>query len=112
VYGLTPDAACEYRFASYEVAGTGVGGSAGLTGGVVRLWDTRKSGEVLHFGVGGGILGLEWQGRGKLGVGTKDGVGIWEIIDGRKVDVNGTDEWTCISGMRNGTLNAHAWVVD
>jgi WD40 repeat protein len=99
VNGLTPDPTHLGRFASYE---TSPGGSLST----VRLWDSRRAaGELASFDVRSGVLGLEWvsggAGYAKLGVGTRDGVSVWDIIDGREANENGLDEWTTIGDVRN-----------
>ncbi|WVF65929.1 hypothetical protein IAT40_000667 [Kwoniella sp. CBS 6097] len=100
VNGLTPDPVNEHCFASYEITPGG-----GPVNSVVRLWDSRKSGhELLNFDVPGGIVGMEWmKGRdGLLGIGTKDkGVGLWEIIEGKRVEEEKVvEEWITLGGMR------------
>jgi WD40 repeat protein len=88
VYSLTPDPSVANRFASWESA---------QGGGTVRIWDARKTGEVLSFDVNEGIVELCWM-KGGLGVGTREGgVGVWEIISGRPVD---GDEWATMGEMR------------
>jgi len=90
VNGLTPDAREEGRFSSWE---------SGPNGSVVRIWDTRKpKNEVLSFDVsGGGVVGLDWMVGGMLGIGTKEGVSVWEVVHGRKNE----EEWTTLGEMRN-----------
>ncbi|WRT63824.1 uncharacterized protein IL334_000749 [Kwoniella shivajii] len=100
VYGLTPNEEKEGLFASYEVIPGG-----GQLHSVVRLWDVRKpSQEVLNFDLPGGVIGLEWmKDRPEiLGVGTRDkGVGLWEIIEGKKVENDKiVEEWVTLGGMR------------
>lgn len=100
VYGLSPDPSHEHRFASYET-------SPGNTISTVRVWDDRKAaGELASFEIRSGVLGLEWviggPGYAKLGVGTRDGVSIWDIMDGRTVDDAGIDEWTVIGDVKSG----------
>jgi WD40 repeat protein len=88
VFGLTPDPQNSDRFASWEPV---QGGST------VRMWDIRKTGEVLSFDVGPGVVGLSWM-AGGLGVGTREGgVGVWDIVSGTLLD---GEEWTTIGGMR------------
>jgi len=104
VNGLTPDPTHSCRFASYE---TSPGGSLST----VRLWDSRKaSGELASFDVRSGVFGLEWvsggAGYARLGVGTRDGVSLWSVIDGRDVTESGVDEWTTIGDVRNGELES------
>ena len=99
VLGLSPDPSHDFRFASYE---SSPGGSAGT----VRLWDSRKSGETMSFDVRGGVTGLEWYGGeagfAELGVGTRDGIALWDIIDGPVADESHVEDWTSIEGVRNG----------
>ncbi len=91
VNGLTPDPREEGRFASWEMT---------PSGSTVRIWDTRRpTSELLSFYVpGGGFVGVEWLDRGRLGVGTKDGVSVWEVVHGRQEE----KEWTTIGGTRMG----------
>jgi len=91
VNGLSPDPSGEGRFASWESV---------PDGSVVRVWDARKpTGEMLSFEVGaGGVVGLEWLERGRLGVGTKDGVSVWEIVHGRWEE----QQWTMLGETRTG----------
>lgn len=103
VNGLTPDPTHACRFASYE---TSPGGSLST----VRLWDSRKAGgELASFDVRSGVFGLEWvsggAGYAKIGVGTRDGVSLWDIMDGREITENGIEEWTTIGDVRNGRVN-------
>lgn len=100
VYGLSIDPSHEYRFASYET-------SPGQTISTVRMWDSRKaSSESASMEIRSGVLGLEWIGGGpgyaKLGVGTRDGVSIWDVMDGRMVDDNGVEDWTVIGDIKHG----------
>jgi len=101
VSGLTPDPTKEDRFASYET-------SPGGTLSTVRLWDSRQAaGEVASFEIRSGVFGLEWisggAGYAKLGVGTRDGVSVINVTDGREVTDTGVDEWTTVGDIRNGT---------
>lgn len=90
VNGLTPDPAEEGRFASWEST---PGGS------VVRVWDTRRpSSELLSFDVPGAVVGLDWLDRGRLGVGTKEGLNVWEVVNNR----NERKDGTTIGGVRTG----------
>ncbi|WVR03585.1 hypothetical protein IAU60_000577 [Kwoniella sp. DSM 27419] len=100
VNGLTPDPQLEGRFASFEVLPGG-----GAAQSIVRLWDIRKpSQEVLTLDVQGAVVGMEWMaGRaGMLGIGTKErGVGLWEIIDGKRVEDDViVEDWVTLGGMR------------
>lgn len=101
VSGLMPDPTRESRFASYET-------SPGGTLSTVRLWDTRQAvGEVASFEIRSGVFGLEWisggAGYAKLGVGTRDGVNVIDVTDGREATDSGVDEWTTVGDIRNGT---------
>ena len=91
VHGLTPDPRHENQFASWENV---------QMGSTVKLWDARKPGDVplISFDVFPGVVGLEWLGGGKLAVGTREGVGVWDILHGNKEGV----EWTTLGGMRQG----------
>ncbi|ORX34788.1 hypothetical protein BD324DRAFT_593880 [Kockovaella imperatae] len=96
VQSLSPDPSAPYRFASYESSNSG---------STVRMWDTRKSGaELLSLDISGAILGISWaqggSGVSRLGVGTKDGVSVWEVINGRTVGDDGTHEWTSLGEMK------------
>jgi hypothetical protein len=100
VFGLTPDGTHQGRFASYET-------SPAQTISTVRIWDSRKaSGDVASFEIRSGVLGLNWvtggPGYAKLGVGTRDGVSLWDISDGRIVDQGNVDEWTSVGDVKNG----------
>ena len=103
VYGLSPDIMHQHRFASYEPA---PGGSAST----VRLWDTRKTGtDVTSFEVKGAVTGLEWisggEGYSKLAVGSRNGVSVWDIINGKREDEGGDHiESTFAGDVRNSTL--------
>ena len=91
VYGIAPDSSHRHLFASWE----------SLPGGsVVRLWDKRRlTGELLSFEVGsGGVLGLEWLGDDRLGVGTSEGVSVWEVVHGQREG----EERTTLEAMRSG----------
>lgn len=91
VYGLTPHPTRTERFASFEL---------GQTGSVVRIWDTRRSGEILSFEVGDAVMGLEWRGD-SLGVGSRDGgVNMWEVVSGK--GKNEEKDWVTIGGSKNG----------
>ena len=98
VSSLSPDPSDTHRFASYE---------SSSSGSTVRLWDTRKPGsEILSLEVNGAILGTGWlpggSGMTRLGVGTKDGVGVWDIISGQTTDHDGIHDWTSLGEMRQG----------
>jgi WD40 repeat protein len=102
VYGVTP---CEKdtKFASWENAGAG---------SIVRLWDSRRPGiEVSSFEVGGEeVAGLSWlpgggKGVTKLGVATKESIGVWDVVCGKKEETAGSgdapgSEWIEIGGRR------------
>ena len=98
VSDLSPDPSDVNRFASFE---------SSSSGSTVRLWDTRKAGtEVLAFDINGAISGIHWASGGsgisRLGVGTKDGVSVWDVVDGRSVGDDGMHEWTGLGEMRQG----------
>nr|XP_031857269.1 uncharacterized protein CI109_007324 [Kwoniella shandongensis]KAA5524341.1 hypothetical protein CI109_007324 [Kwoniella shandongensis] len=98
VHDITPNPDDTNIFASYEI-------TPGTANSVVKLWDVRRVGyEVLSFDVpGGGVMGLKWTEKGdKLGVGTKEGgVGLWEVINGRRMeDEKVVEEWMTLGGMR------------
>ncbi|WWD08951.1 hypothetical protein V865_007066 [Kwoniella europaea PYCC6329] len=103
VNGLTPNPSTQKEglFASYEIIPAGAN-----THSIVRLWDVKKPGyEILNFDVAGSIVGLEWKkgnNDGLLGVGTRDkGVGVWEIIEGKRVEEDKVvEEWVTLGGMR------------
>lgn len=103
VSSLLPDPLHASRFASFEAS---PGGSASS----VRLWDSRKPNvEVLSFDVRGAVLGMEWlqvtNSVARLGVGTREGVAIWDIVSGTTVDEEHVEEWVTIGGLRNGGSN-------
>lgn len=101
VYGLTPHLNRAERFASFEVG-------QGQAASVVRLWDTRMTGELLCFETTENVVGLEWWGD-SLGVGMKEGgVNIWDIVEGRG-KAEDKDSLT-IGGMRNGMLLFKQWL--
>jgi hypothetical protein len=41
----------------------------------------------------------------RLGVGTREGVAIWDIVSGTTVDEEHVEEWVTIGGLRNGGSN-------
>ncbi|KAK4686827.1 SEA/GATOR complex protein SEA4/MIOS, partial [Tremellales sp. Uapishka_1] len=99
VNAVTPDPLSP-RFASFESTANG--------GSVVRLWDTRKTGEVANFETVDPVIGMEWMqggtaGLGRLGVGCKDGgVGIWDVVSGKYERERGKEEeWSSLGGVRN-----------
>ena len=98
VSDLSPDPSNACRFASFE---------SSSSGSTVRLWDTRKAGsDILALDISGAISSIQWaaggSGMSRLGVGTKDGVSVWDIIDGRSVGDDGMHEWTSLGEMRQG----------
>ncbi|WWC85838.1 uncharacterized protein L201_000705 [Kwoniella dendrophila CBS 6074] len=102
VYGLTPNEDKDGLFASFEIIPSGSN-----THSIVKLWDIRKPGqEILNLDVPGSIVNLEWKtggnSEGLLGVGTREkGVGLWEIIEGKRVeDDKVVEEWVTLGGMR------------
>ena len=90
VNGITPDPSEESTFVSWE---------NGQIGSTVKVWDVRKPREeMLSFEVGeGGVVALEWMGRGRLGVGMRNGVAECQVVT-----VSGQEEWTTLGGMRTG----------
>ncbi|WVQ80889.1 hypothetical protein IAT38_002996 [Cryptococcus sp. DSM 104549] len=96
VNALTPNPVQEHLFASYE-------SMPGAKESTARLWDTRHTnGEVLSFEQPGAVVGMQWLGGSKLGVGTKEnGVRLWDVVNGKKVEDGAVvNEWVTLGGMR------------
>ena len=69
---------------------------------MVRLWDTRKSAELLSWEVYDSVVALEWDSYGGLGVGMKvGGVQVWDVLatDGGEGDIE-------IVNMRQGAYGS------
>lgn len=100
VHFVTPDPERRNRLGSVEMS---------PSGGIVKLWDTRRPGsELASFEVAdsSGVVSLEWTGgtgaQTALGVGTREGgVNIWEVVSGGERP-DGADNWTYVGGVRHG----------
>lgn len=93
VNGLAADPHRGRRFASYELNSNHC---------VVKVYDVRKPGqESVSFKVDGQVVALEWLANGRLSAGSREnGVSVWDIVDGRREDKAGTEEWVTLGGMR------------
>jgi WD40 repeat protein len=93
VNGLAADPHRGERFASYELNSNHC---------IVKVFDVRKPGvESVSFKVDGSVVALEWLDNGRLATGSREnGVSVWDIINGRREEQGGAEDWVTLGGMR------------